>query len=61
MFSQKPLLAVAAGLAALLAATAQADPPSTSFEYAPVVDVQPIVRMVQVERPRRECWQEEGL
>jgi uncharacterized protein YcfJ len=30
----------------------------TSYVYAPVVDVEPIVRYVTVERPRRECWEE---
>ncbi len=59
MFGRKPLLGVAAGLTAMLAVSARAGPPSVHFEYAPVVDVQPIVRVVQVERPRRECWQEE--
>ncbi|HLF10012.1 MAG TPA: glycine zipper 2TM domain-containing protein [Gammaproteobacteria bacterium] len=30
----------------------------TAFVYARVVDVQPMVRYVTVERPRRECWDE---
>jgi uncharacterized protein YcfJ len=28
-------------------------------DYAEVVDVEPIVRIVQVSSPQRECWQEE--
>lgn len=28
------------------------------YVYARVVDVEPIVRLVTVERPRRECWEE---
>ena len=59
MFTQKPLLVAIITLAAGLSGTAHAGPPTVSFEYAPVVDVQPIVRVVQVERPRKECWQEE--
>lgn len=30
----------------------------TRYVYARVVDVEPIVRLVTVDRPRRECWQE---
>jgi uncharacterized protein YcfJ len=53
-----------------VAATAVASPPSWSnarqhrvatysqYEYARVVDVDPIVRRVRVETPRRECWDE---
>jgi uncharacterized protein YcfJ len=52
------------------AATASAAPPRpaphhhhggpahTQYEYARVVDVDPIVRQVRVETPRRECWDE---
>lgn len=29
------------------------------FDYAKVIDVEPIVRQVRVEMPRRECWDEE--
>jgi uncharacterized protein YcfJ len=29
-----------------------------SYDYAPVVNVSPIVRHVRVERPRQECWEE---
>jgi uncharacterized protein YcfJ len=32
--------------------------PETDYVYASVVDVEPIVRYVTVERPREECWQE---
>jgi uncharacterized protein YcfJ len=51
-----------------VAATAAAAPPSWSnarhprvhsqYEYARVVQVDPIVRRVRVETPRRECWDE---
>ena len=57
MFSHKTVWVAFAG--GLLATGVMAGPPGTSYEYAPVVDVQPIVRTVQVERPRRECWEEE--
>lgn len=30
----------------------------TRYVYARVVDVEPIVRYVTVDRPRRECWEE---
>ena len=33
--------------------------PGVRYEEAPVVNVEPIVRQVRVERPRRECWNEE--
>lgn len=51
-----------------VASTALAGPPSWSnarhhrgashseYDYARVVDVDPIVRQVRVETPRRECW-----
>lgn len=32
---------------------------SGSYTYAPVVNVEPIVRYVRVETPIRECWDEE--
>jgi len=61
-------LAGITALAALLAAgTAVADHEQRryaragnyqSYDYARVVDVQPIVRYVTVETPVRECWQE---
>jgi uncharacterized protein YcfJ len=62
-------LAVAAGLLAA-APPAHADrkgkapryyderPYATGFEYARVVDVDPVVTRVRVEEPRRECWEE---
>jgi uncharacterized protein YcfJ len=43
-------------LATGAAATSQAA--TTSYVYARVVDVEPIVRHVTVQRPRRECWEE---
>ncbi len=49
-------------------ASASAAPPSWSssrhhrghseYDYARVVDVDPVVRQVRVETPRRECWDE---
>lgn len=48
-----------AGLALVASAAAVADQPGVQYQYAPVVDVEPIVRIVRVERPRRECWNEE--
>lgn len=31
---------------------------AVDYVYAPVVDVEPVIRWVTVERPRTECWQE---
>lgn len=42
-------------LAAAPAAMAQ----QGGYAYANVIDVQPIVRTVRIEQPRRECWTEE--
>jgi len=48
-----------AALATLGATSAAAGPKgSTGYVYAKVVDVQPIVRYVTVQRPRQECWDE---
>ncbi len=48
---------LAAGM--LAAGSAAADPKhATRYVHAKVVDVEPIVRLVTVERPRRECWHE---
>ncbi len=33
-------------------------PVSDGYDYAPVVHVEPIMRRVRVETPRRECWDE---
>ena len=52
-----------------VAGTALADPPAWAksrhnrgyqdgYDYAPVTHVEPIVRHVRVETPRRECWDE---
>jgi len=59
MLIREALLVAMGGLGGLLSVAASAAPPTVSYAYAPVVDVQPIVRMVQVERPRRECWEEQ--
>jgi uncharacterized protein YcfJ len=45
-------------LAILTAGTAVAHGGRTSFAYAQVIRVEPIVRYVTVERPHRECWEE---
>jgi uncharacterized protein YcfJ len=34
------------------------DPPASDYAYARVVDVDPIVRHVRVNEPKRECWSE---
>lgn len=46
-------------IALIASAAASANEPGVQYQYAPVVDVEPIVRLVRVERPRRECWNEE--
>ena len=44
----------------LLAGSVLADhEPGVRYEEAQVLDIEPIVRQVRVERPRRECWDEE--
>lgn len=59
----------AATVATLAASSAFADPykhgpryrpapPAPEYDYARVVDVDPIVRRVRVERPVQECWDE---
>lgn len=45
-------------LGALGAGQAMAQPGGTSYVNARVVDVEPIVRHVTVQRPRQECWEE---
>ncbi len=45
-------------VAALTAGSAAAAQAATSYVYARVVDVEPIVRHVTVQRPREECWEE---
>ena len=59
MSVNKLAISAAASLLPLMAITAEAsDRPESRFEYAPVVDVEPIVRVIRVERPREECWDE---
>jgi uncharacterized protein YcfJ len=60
----KRMLTMAA-VASILVAPAYADPKpryyqptSNGYDYARVVNVDPIVRQVRVEVPRRECWTE---
>ena len=31
------------------------------YEYAPVVDVRPIVQVVEISTPQEQCWEEEYL
>lgn len=52
--------ALSAVLGMLMATTALASGPGRpgDYVYAKVVDVQPIVRYVTVNRPRQECWDE---
>ena len=60
------LLSCAAVTGMLVAPAAFADPKprvyhprgNDGYDYAQVVSVQPIVRQVRVETPRRECWTE---
>ncbi len=55
-----PLAAAALLLASGLAhaQSRQHAPGGAVYDYAPVIDVRPIVRTVRVEQPRRECWTE---
>ena len=61
------MLTMTAVLASILVAPAYADPkpryykPTSNgngYDYARVVNVDPVVRQVRVETPRRECWTE---
>lgn len=61
------MLTMTAVLASILVAPAYADPKpryykptnnGNGYDYARVVNVDPIVRQVRVETPRRECWTE---
>jgi len=63
--STKVILSSVLAGAALLAGSAFADPPFEEGRYAPggydyarVVDVDPITRQVRIDTPRRECFQE---
>lgn len=46
-------------MAALLPATAIADGPRPYYDYAEVLDYQPIVRRVRIEEPVQRCWDEQ--
>ncbi len=59
------LLTMTAVASLLVAPTALADPKprhygaaEAGYDYARVLDVEPIIRRVRVEVPRRECWTE---
>lgn len=43
---------------ALTAAPALADRGNISYDYATVIESQPIIRIVKVSTPREECWEE---
>lgn len=51
-------LVLAIGALTAGAAAADGHRGSQEYVYAKVVDVQPIVRYVDVQRPRQECWDE---
>ncbi|MEM6513351.1 MAG: glycine zipper 2TM domain-containing protein [Pseudomonadota bacterium] len=58
----KRLFATITASSLLFAGTAMADDPRRSsnaqFDYAQVISAEPIVRLVTVKTPRRECWQD---
>lgn len=57
----KQVLASALMAAMALAPVAHAGhkgKPTSFHDYAEVVDVEPVVRMVEVSTPRRQCWEE---
>ena len=59
MSVSKRVAGIVGGLVAVMGSVALAnDRPGTRYEYAPVVDVEPIVRVIRVQRPREECWDE---
>ncbi len=60
MISRTGAFAIVAGLAVANVATADYGP-RTRTVYAPVLDVEPIVREVIVRRPREECWLETAV
>lgn len=43
---------------AITAAPALADRGNISYDYATVIESQPIIRIVKVSAPREECWEE---
>jgi len=57
MFSKWSLPALVVGMS--VAASASADHGRRpQIAYAPIIDVEPVVRLVTVNRPREECWLE---
>jgi uncharacterized protein YcfJ len=57
MFSKWSLPTLVVGMG--VAASASADHGQlTQIAYAPIIDVEPLVRLVTVNRPREECWLE---
>jgi len=60
MNSRFGALAVMTGLTVANVAAADYGP-RTQTVYAPVLDVEPVVREVMVQRPRQECWLETAV
>ncbi len=54
MLKQGAILMIAAGLS--MSAAAGRD---VIYDYATVIDAEPIVRIVRVSTPRQECWEED--
>jgi uncharacterized protein YcfJ len=50
---------IAAGLSGMLATASAAA--QVEYDYAQVVDVRPIVRVVEISTPEEQCWEEEYL
>jgi len=60
MISKFGALAIFTGLT--VASVASADyGPRTQTVYAPILDVEPVLREVMVRRPRQECWLETAV
>jgi len=58
-FVQRLALGCSTGLLMIGGSVFADHEPGVRYEQARVVGVEPIVRQVRVERPRRECWNEE--
>ncbi len=57
--AMKNVAGAALGLTGILAANMGLA--QTDYDYAPVVDVRPIVRIVEISTPSEQCWEEEYL
>lgn len=60
MFDKLSATAIVVGLSVAAGAHAEHGPRS-QIVFAPVLDVQPLVRQVTVTRPREECWLETAV